>query len=197
MPISAENAILTKARTMLGKHLTEDDYKTLLNCHTVAQVASYLKTNTQYRSALKNVNETTVHRGQLETALREKLFDRFASLCRYQLTVGESFSEFLIIKGEIEQILRFLRHFMAGRPEEYIFALPEFFQKHSTIDLYELSSVRNTQDFFQVISKSRFSKALAPYAANASAFDFTGIEHALFRMAPAHDILHPYNQQDE
>lgn len=181
MPISAENAILTKSRAMLGRHLTKDDYRNLLNCRTVAEVASYLKTKTSYGKALENINETTVHRGQLETVLREKLFENYASLCRYQLTIGEDFSEYLIIKGEIEQVLKFLRLFMAGHPEEYIFSLPVFFSKHSTIDLYELSRARSAQDFFQAVSNSRYAKVLAPYAANSSVLDFTGIEHALYQ----------------
>ena len=70
----ASNAILAKTRAMYGKSLTETDYKQLMDCRNVPEVAAYLKSRTSYRSALTGLNETEVHRGQLEPMLRQNLY---------------------------------------------------------------------------------------------------------------------------
>ena len=42
----ASNAVLSKARAMYGKRLTEKDYAGLLACTSVPEVLSYLKSHT-------------------------------------------------------------------------------------------------------------------------------------------------------
>ena len=124
----ASNAILSKARAMYGKRLREENYRDLLNCKTVSEVAGYLKNRTSYSGILAGINENEVHRGQLEGKLRQKLFEDYASLCRYELSVGEHFADYLLEHGEIEQILHSLMYLDAGNPEEYLFSLPAFFK---------------------------------------------------------------------
>ena len=116
----ASNAILSKARAMYGKRLREENYRDLLNCKTVSEVAGYLKNRTSYSGILAGINENEVHRGQLEGKLRQKLFEDYASLCRYELSVGEHFADYLLEHGEIEQILHSLMYLDAGNPEDYL-----------------------------------------------------------------------------
>ena len=65
----ASNVLLTKSRAMFGKRLTGQNVSELLNCQTVTEVAAYLKNNTHYSYALRNIDDSNVHRGQLEAAL--------------------------------------------------------------------------------------------------------------------------------
>ena len=44
-------AVLTRAKAKFGKRLTEKDYKSLLDCEHVADVMTYLKSNTRYSEA--------------------------------------------------------------------------------------------------------------------------------------------------
>ena len=75
----ASNAILAKARAMYGKSLSETDYKQLMDCRNVPEVAAYLKTRTCYKTVLTGLNESEVHRGQLEPMLRQDVyFDVFS-----------------------------------------------------------------------------------------------------------------------
>ena len=48
----ASNAILAKARSMYGGHLTSSDYEALLSLKSVSEVVNYLKNNTDYSSIL-------------------------------------------------------------------------------------------------------------------------------------------------
>ena len=71
--LNSSGAIVAKAKAKYGKRLKYDDYKRLLDCKTVAEVVSYLKTETSYKDVLVKVNENSVHRGQVEAILRQKL----------------------------------------------------------------------------------------------------------------------------
>ena len=120
------NVILAKARAMYGNSLKSQNYLELLNCHSVSEVASYLKNRTSYAVMLTEINETTIHRGHLEMLLRRKLFNDYSSLSRYDATVGMHMSAYIIRRGEIDQIIQCLRLMNAGRSDEFFFSMPLF-----------------------------------------------------------------------
>ena len=137
----ASNAILAKARAMYGKCLTDHDYKQLMDCRNVSEVASYLKTRTNYKSVLAGLNENEVHRGQLEPMLRQNLYYDISALSRYAKHKTLLFSDFIISEMEIEQIIRSLTLVNIGRADEYVFSLPMTMTKFAKIDLKEFSTL--------------------------------------------------------
>lgn len=180
MLIDASSAVITKARAKFGKRLKEDDYKALLKCKNVSAVVSYLKTHTHYGDMLSKVNENEVHRGQVETLLKQKIFYDFDSLCRYEMSEGSPFSEFIIRRYEIEQLVHFLLLLSCNKQEQYIFALPSYFNKHTDIDLYKLSACKDFESFLSTLKKSDYQEILAKFAPDSNGvIDFAGAEDAL------------------
>ena len=84
------NAITAKARAIYGKRLTKEDYNNLLHKRGVSGVVAYLKTTEKYRATFANVNETTIHRGQVEQGFWQKKYlsfiPSFAALCPQEKT---------------------------------------------------------------------------------------------------------------
>ena len=93
----SSNAILAKARAMYGRRLTEQNYTDLLGCRSVGEVAAYLKTRTSYSDILEGVAALNIHRGRLEELLRKRLFLQYASLCRYEMSIGQDFYQYSVI----------------------------------------------------------------------------------------------------
>ena len=124
MSSQSANAILAKARAMYGKCLKEADYQGLLNCKSVTEIAAYLKQRTAYSSAISGMNENEIHRGQLETKLRQELYFDLFALSRYAHEDTLAFSDFVISKMEIEQIIKCLMLVNIGKPEEYVYSMP-------------------------------------------------------------------------
>ena len=177
----ASNAILSKARAMYGKRLTKENYRELLNCKSVGEVAGYLKSRTAYNKVLAGINENEVHRGPLAGKLRQKLFEDYASLCRYELSVGEHFADYLLEHSEIEQILHSLMYLGAGNPEEYLFSLPAFLNRHTRIDLYALAHVKTYDDLLNALSHTPYRKLIEPFRPIPGIpMNYTGIENALY-----------------
>lgn len=63
--------------------LSEEMYQELLHKKSVAEIAGYLKHETSYAAALKDVRENNIHRGQLESILRQEIFKKTMKLYRY------------------------------------------------------------------------------------------------------------------
>ena len=68
------NAIMTKCRAIYGNMLSPAQYDELLRKQSVQEIAAFLKEKTSYAPALAGVQESTVHRGQLESLLHKDAF---------------------------------------------------------------------------------------------------------------------------
>lgn len=181
MSAMSSNVILAKARAMYGRRLTDPDYAALLKCRSVGEAAGYLKKNTRYASELTAVNELSVHRGYLEALLHKRVFDDYAALCRYELSVGEQFSSYIIEKGEIEQILHSLRLLCAERNREYLLTLPSFFGTHLCFDTQKVAQANNFDEFLKAMAGTPYQKLLKPFRPEEGQNpDFAAIEHALY-----------------
>lgn len=176
----AANAVLAKSRAKYGRRLTVQQYNDLLGCHTVSELAGYLKTRTKYSKCLAGYSPETLHRGFLEICLKRYLFDEYASLYRYELSLGEKFNRYFVLRSELEQILNCLRLIVGGNPEEYLFKLPDFFNKHTSLDLYRLAEAKTFQDLLKAVEHTPYYKVLEPFASLEHAeLDYAVIDSAL------------------
>ena len=158
------NAILAKARAMYGKCLKEADYQGLLNCKSVTEIAAYLKQRTAYSSAISGMNENEIHRGQLETKLRQELYFDLFALSRYAHEDTLAFSDFVISKMEIEQIIKCLMLVNIGKPEEYVYSMPLSLDKFAKISLEALAGVRSYSDMLDALKGSPYYSVLLQFS---------------------------------
>lgn len=178
----SSNAILAKARAMYGKSLKAKDYANLLNCHSVSEIAAYLKNNTSYSGVLADINEATIHRGYLEVLLRRKIFNDYASIARYDMSVGLSLSNYLIQRAEIEQIMSCLRLIGAQRAGEFLFSIPMFFASHTELDLAQMSRSATYAQLLDAIKDTKYYSILAKYTPQQDGrLLITEIENALYK----------------
>ena len=61
------NAVLAKARALYGERLRADDYRRLMGCRTMTELAAALKEHPVYADALADVNPQYARRAQLES----------------------------------------------------------------------------------------------------------------------------------
>lgn len=185
--INSSSAVITKARSKYGRRLTNKDYKALSKCQSVDAVVNYLKNQTHYSQTLNKLQQDNVHRGQIETMLRQKLFYDFDSLCRYEMSDGSPFSEFIIRQYEISQLVHFMLLLNCSKVEEYIYALPSYFNKHTDIDLVKLSRCRSFDEFLNTLNKGEYHKILEKFRPTSD----KGID-----IASAEDALRIYAQTE-
>lgn len=156
-------AVLTRAKAKYGKRLKEKDYKSLVECESVAEVMSYLKTNTHYINAFGEANERDIHRDLFEHLLQQYLTQEFDTISRYDLSAGENFSKFVASKTEINEIIRFLTLLNAKNIKHFNFTIPAHLEKRTAINLALLTSATTYEEFLTAIKGTTYEEALREF----------------------------------
>ena len=159
----SSNAVLAKARSMYGKHLTPESYDELLKKRTVNDVVSYLKSETAYGPILEGLKETNIHRGQLESLLDEEEFLRAIRLIHYAPKGDQKFYQLGIIRREIAVLLSKVRLFNSDETLNSELDIPSYLPRYSTFDLYGLLSIEDYPSLLRYMEKTRYYHILQKY----------------------------------
>jgi V/A-type H+-transporting ATPase subunit C len=176
----SDNAIMAKVRARYGRRLLEEDYKQLLACHSVGEITAYLKTRPGYRTVLAEVQEDTIHRGQLENLIRRRILNIYTRLLKY--SYGDRlFMDLYVFQSEMAQLLLAMRYLNAGEMDRYIVSLPVYLAKFMRFDLFALAKVRDFDGLLDLLERNRECYEIVgrfrPYASGL--IDIVGCERAL------------------
>ena len=156
----SDKAIMTKAMSMYGKRITEEQYLELLHKKSVAEIAAYLRDETGYAAALSGIQPTAIPRGQVELLLRKERFSRYLRLIHYDNNQKDSYYRYLVMEVEIEQILQMVQLLNSGRAGEYIVQYPGFLGHITSFDLMALARVRSFDDLIAVLADTVYGRLL-------------------------------------
>ncbi|MBU1145261.1 MAG: V-type ATPase subunit [Firmicutes bacterium] len=157
------NAIITKAKSIYGTSLKQDDYLELVKKRSISEVVSYLKTKKYYKEFFSDVQENSVHRGQLEELIKKTNFNYTLRLIKFVELKDKAFYELNIIQREIDLILASIRAILSMNYEEAIAEFPIFFRRHASFDITLLSKARTFLDLLEAIEKTPFYSVLKPF----------------------------------
>lgn len=157
----AYNAILAKARAMYGRRLTAQNYQDLLTCRDLPELINYLKSRTPYINALQETNSLITRRAQLEALLKQNLFERYATLCRYEMTIGHEFYRYFIMYSEIQQIRTRLQELHSCETGVALHSMPAFIQKHSKLNLNAIAQAQDIKMLVWALEGTAYAKVLA------------------------------------
>src|SRR5699024_6936029 len=149
---------------MYGERLRAADYRRLAACRTMPQLAAELKALPMYAPTLAALNPPFARRAQLESLLRQAVYDRCDSLFRYELSSGQQVYGYFTVSCEVDEIITCLRCLDAGRPGDYLYKLPDFLKQRCTVDLYALARVTDARSLLAALEGTPYRKLLAPLA---------------------------------
>lgn len=176
----SSNAILTKIRAIFGQRLTDADYAQMARKKDVGEVAAYLKEHSSYRRTLEGVRETEVHRGQLEALLKKDTFYKYVSLLRYDFS-GVDFYDYILVRLEIEEILRRISAIGSGRQDAYLIDLPGYLVQRTSFSLKELAAADTKEALLRCLQGTPYHKLLAGLLQKDAALNLLACEGALYR----------------
>ncbi|NCC55849.1 MAG: hypothetical protein EOM11_10305, partial [Erysipelotrichia bacterium] len=78
----SNNAVITKAKAIFGHFLKADDYERMLKLRSLPDLVGFLKKSPNYQSILSGVQETSIHRGQLELMIKKNSFEQILRLIK-------------------------------------------------------------------------------------------------------------------
>ena len=126
------------------------------------QLAAELKALPMYAPTLAALNPPFARRAQLESLLRQAVYDRCDSLFRYELSSGQQVYGYFTVSCEVDEIITCLRCLDAGRPGDYLYKLPDFLKQRCTVDLYALARVTDARSLLAALEGTPYRKLLAP-----------------------------------
>ncbi|MDR1794774.1 MAG: V-type ATPase subunit [Erysipelotrichaceae bacterium] len=176
------NAMSAKIMAMFGKRLRDSDYESLLNKKSIGEVASYLKSQTYFSSALKDINESAIHRGQLESLIRQDLYARFSRLIRYggRSEARREFYHYGLMEVEVSQILSCVNLIRNQDSTAMIAKLPLFLKHHASFDLANLANVNDFAGLLKVLQGTDYYQPALPYLSQSPEdIDVPGLESSL------------------
>ncbi len=176
----ASNASLAKTRALFSRRLTRSDYTTLSEQKDVGQVAAYLRGHPGYADVLAGIDETRIHRAELEFLLRQKHFSSLESLCRFEVSLGEAFVNYILLSGEITLLLDAMTRIQSAAGAAQSPNIPPYMRRHIRIDTDALAAASNFGELVEAARGSVFYGELKklPAAGTQSLMEF---EIALYR----------------
>ncbi|OPL09085.1 MAG: hypothetical protein AVO33_07515 [delta proteobacterium ML8_F1] len=102
-----------KAHALLGKRLSQGDYRALMGMRDMGQFVDYLRSHTAYRTVLGS-SERIVHRNQVELRMRKTLYEHYEKFFHYYRDAYRDFFKILFMRYQVENIKLFVRGILRG-----------------------------------------------------------------------------------
>ena len=180
MSSSANNAIITKAKSMYGKFLQPEDYNRMAKLKSIPELVQYLQKQPQYQQVLKDVQPITVHRGHLESLIRKNRVEQIIRLIKMVYSKDKEFYMLDVVHQENEIILSVLRMIISEEGSDISGTIPFFYNVPTEIDFSQLLNVKTFDDLLNAVQGTTYYQLLKPfYVKNKEQIRYIDIEHAL------------------
>ncbi len=157
-------AVSAKLKAMHSRFLTDSDYEELLSKKTVTDICAYLKSTPGYGELLEDVNERSIHRGQMEILLESNLADEYVRLYNFVDGQARTLLEFWFMRREVEFLKREIRHIYThekrSRDEVNQEKFEAFFRTHTKINREIMHNARSLSDCIEACANTPYAKPL-------------------------------------
>lgn len=180
MAATSFGAITAKTRVMYGRMLTSNDYEQLLSKNSVADIISYLKTETYYSNILKNVLPEHCHRGNVENILESSMMDEYVKIAKQINGKEAKLFKLICSKFEINYLLQLAMSFVKSTWQGNHLNVPEFIIKHSDIDFKKLLNVTSFDGLIDTLQGTDYYPFFKNISKNENGqYDITSVEISL------------------
>lgn len=179
---ASSGAISAKAKAMIGQRITKEQYEELIRKKNVGEIAQVLKNDTSYAQTLRDIHETSIHRGQLEHLLRQDLYGRLDKLVRYVDGKQKQYYLAALKEIEIDQILTRIRVIISQDFQHALGNIPMNLNRYTKLNIQQLMMVHTYEDLLEGLKGTPYAELLAPFQTkDMRTFHYTDCETALHR----------------
>ncbi len=157
----AYSGTTTKIRAIKSRLLTDADYRELANMSSVTEALAWLKKHSAYRDLFANVDEFSLHRGDIEKMLTNAIYTDFRKIYCFSPVEQRKFLDLYFHRYEVTILKTCMRMVFDHRDVTLNLKIfEEFFQKHSDINLQKISASRTIHEFVENLKGSIYYHAL-------------------------------------
>lgn len=151
------SGLSTKIRAMQSKLMQEEQYREISQLESVPQVVAYLKKQPGFSQLWADLDENTLHRGEIEKLLTHTIHQNFAKLYRFANPSQRTFMALYFKRYEIAVMKDCLRKvFDQGQAKLDLSLFKEFFDRHSKLDIEKLTSASSVEELINSLEGSEY-----------------------------------------
>lgn len=194
MALFKYEAVTAKCRCLYGKLLDGGDYRKLLSCPEVSDVAAYLYENTAYREFFGASDLKKINRSKLEYYIKKSLLSDYLKIFRFTCGSQRYFVNLLMAKYELEYILKVWREYVWRNMEnnpvrkeddyyllgEGILEIQAIYKDKPHIDFEALKNFTTAEQFLKAIKNSNFFYIFERHTGEDISKNYTTIETAVY-----------------
>lgn len=151
------SGIVTKIRAMQSNLLKPAQYEELAALSSVAEVVSYLKDIPSYRDFLEDIDETLMHRGDIEKILTLSLYRDYSKLYQFSGLKQRRFLQLHLKRYEIN-LINYCFRIVINRyqqPFDLNYKKP-FFDQYSQLSIEKLITSRTTDELVNNLKDTEY-----------------------------------------
>lgn len=168
------SGISAKIRAMQSRLITEAQFEEIVQLPGVAQVVTYLKHTPEFSDDWAELDENTLHRGQIEKILKGTIFEAFSRIYQFANPEQRKFLELYSKRYEIRVLKEVMTNLFDNRHTDPVDISPyrDFFRRHSKLDLDRLIACTIMPEFLEALKGNEFYRPLSQIQNHDSALLF-------------------------
>jgi len=169
------SGIITKLRAMEARLLTDEQFEEISALTSVTELVSYLNTNSSYQDVLQDMDETMLHRGNIEKVLILSLYHDYTKIYRFCGPKQRKFLKLYLKRYEVDLINYCLRIVINHYQEPFdLNHKKPFFDKYSQISIEKLITSRTTDQLVENLKDTEYYEPLKKLkdSQHATLFDY-------------------------
>ena len=143
---------------MQSKLISEAEIQELLQFTSVSHAVAWLKRTPEYAKAWADLDETSIHRGQIEKLLKISIFADFSKIYQFANPEQCKFLDLYSRRYEIRVLKELMTNLFDHRDTDPVDVSPyrEFFRRHSKLDLDRLTACTTMDEFINSLKGNEF-----------------------------------------
>ena len=143
---------------MQSKLISEAEIQELLQFTSVSHAVAWLKRTPEYAKAWADLDETSIHRGQIEKLLKISIFADFSKIYQFANPEQRKFLDLYSRRYEIRVLKELMTNLFDHRDTDPVDVSPyrEFFRRHSKLDLDRLTACTTMDEFINTLKGNEF-----------------------------------------
>ncbi|MBS6955221.1 MAG: V-type ATPase subunit [Enterocloster asparagiformis] len=151
------SGIATKVKAMERWRISDSQFEEMGALESVPEAVDYLRRFPPYGSIFDGLEDHQLHRGNIEQQLNLSQYQDFAKLYKFANLKQRRFLDLYFMHYEIGIIKTCLRNAVGHRDQRQDLSMfREFFERHSSLDLIQLSESQNMEQFVANLNGSAY-----------------------------------------
>ena len=148
----AYSGVVTKVRGLKSKLLHPDEFEEIAELKSIADVVTYLKTKPGYEKEFEALDETRLHRGDVEKMLLKSLYNDYSGLYAFSGIAQKKFLKLYLKRYEVRLINYCLRIVFNQYPQPFdLLSKKVFFEKYSKIPMDKVIAATNVSELIDAL----------------------------------------------